>query len=305
MRRKNTGTLFTTLGIICGGAVCLALSMTQIMGAIQKDLSGAAQLTAESKEVEEQHIEADDEESSRIIEELKRNIDRKVKLYSSDSTNYNTNTSDDVMELPYVYEGQEIKVRDGLLTEAEALENATKVMDFIYSYVDEAIFQTYGIDKNAYSYKIQRQFWRTDTVYYAVFLLDEDAIMASVGVELGEEPVMISFTRDGIIGGASTTVDIPDEYLIKNWCATTEQREAIYAEYYDKSKDVVENVLGLAAIREDVNNVDSVTYFDVGDTWSTVTFGYVLEDGMYVKVFYNKINGMFDGYAIAGYYEGE
>ena len=54
---------------------------------------------------------------------------------------------------------------------------------------------------------------------------------------------------------------------------------------------------------EEVKDVNSITYFDADNDCSTVTFGYVLENGLYVKVFYNRINQMWDGFAIAGYHE--
>ena len=74
-------------------------------------------------------------------------------------------------------------------------------------------------------------------------------------------------------------------------------------EYFDKSKEIIEDVLGLASIKNEVRNIESISYFHADTVWSTVTFGYVLDNGLYVKVFYNRVNQMWDGYCIAGYHK--
>ncbi len=110
-----------------------------------------------------------------------------------------------------------------------------------------------------------------------------------------------SFARDGFIDLYGNENVIPEEFLVKNWCLTTEQRIAIYDEYFEESKYIVEEVLGLPAITDDYKDVNYSTYFDATDEWSNVSFGYVLADGTYVKVFYNRVNQKWNGFLIAGY----
>ena len=136
-----------------------------------------------------------------------------------------------------------------------------------------------------------------------MFVKKEGDIIWSVGISLEEEPKVYTFAMDGLIDlyGAKDN-PIPKEYLVENWCKTSEQKEAIYNDYFETSRKLIEETLGLAAIRTDVKDLECASYFDADNDWSTVCFGYVLEDGLYVKVFYNRVNQKWDGFVIAGYY---
>lgn len=204
----------------------------------------------------------------------------------------------------FVYEGKRVGIEDALLEKEDALENGKKIMDFVYDYVDKTIFEPYEIDKTQYNYSIRRQYHMVEGVNYAVFLHEKtnSEILATIGILIEEEPVLQSFARDGLIELVYGSGEIPKTYWVKNWCETMEKREMIYTQYLEESKKII-TMLGLPPIVEEIKNLDSISYFDADNGWSTVTFGYVLEDGTYVKIFYNRINGKWNGFSIAGYHK--
>lgn len=202
-----------------------------------------------------------------------------------------------MVEIPFVYCGQNVYVQDGIVEKDIAKENGMQIMEYIFDYLDQTIFQPYGIDKTAYTYKIQRQY-KEDGTHYGVFLTQNDRIRCTIGIDLNEEPELTSFARDGLVDLYGGEKEIPEEYLVRNWCDTEAKKEAIYKEYYGFSKDIIENVLGLSSIKDEIIDVNNQKYFSADDDWSTVTFGYELEDGTYIRVFYNRINQMWDGFVI-------
>ncbi len=295
MKKKNIGIIAATILVVAGGSVSLMLSMSQTFGAVQKNLSGVDEIaTNVGKPV------VDAEEKDEVKAELNLPKDERIKLYSDME---NDVALDAVAKLSLVYEGQNVTIKDGLLTKEEAMDVATQIMNYIYGYVDETILSPYKIDKTKYEYKIQRQYRNQNEPDYGVFVLENDNIMCTIGITFKDEPVLTAFARDGFIDLCGYEKEIPDEYLVENWCMTTEQRVAIYDEYLDESKHIIEEVLGLATIVEDYKNVDSSTYFKTNDDWSNVNFGYVLADGTYVNVFYNRVNQEWNGFLIAGYVE--
>lgn len=293
MKKKNIGIIATTILVVACGSLSLMLSMSQTFGAVQNDLSGDVEITTN---VGQPVVNTEESDS----EGLDLPKDERIKLYSEMETILNV---DNIVELSCVYEGQSVTVKDGLLTKEEAIDVATQIMDFVYGYVDETILTPYEIDKTKYKYKIQRQYRNQDVPDYSVCLMENNSIMCTIGITFKDEPILTAFARDGFIDLCGGEKEIPKEYLVENWCMATEQRTAIYDEYLEESKHIVEEVLGLAAITEDYKNVDSSTYFKADDDWSNVNFGYVLIDGTYVNVFYNRVNQMWNGFLIAGYVE--
>ena len=284
MKRKSIGLIVATLVVVSIGSRSLWLSVTQVKGAVKKELSGNTEIGMESVGTD-------------VIGE-----DSSIVYFDGASSNdISSNNPSDVTLVSGVYQGQAISVIDGLTDKENAWENATEIMDYIYDYVDKNIFAPCEIDKSEYKYSIQRQYHEQNGVNYGVFLLKGEKIICTIGICLEEEPVLTSFARDGLVDLYGGVRKIPTEYLVENWCKTSEQRERIYGEYLVFSKEIIEDMLGLPSINEAKKDINCITYFEADDSWSTVTFGYVLEDGLYVKVFYNRVNQMWDGFEISGY----
>lgn len=309
MKIKSIGLAVSTIAIVGWGSLVLASSMNQIKSAVQNEAGGEAEI---STNVGTAHVSVKEEDTVKKIDkvdvvlEFENNFDSAIKLYiESDSDEYER--VEGVAEVKHIYEGKTVSIRDGLATKEKAVNNIIKIMDYLYSYVDEHFFIPLGIDKNDYEYGIQRQYhmnYEDNTVSYSVLLKLQGRGGCTIGVNLGEEVNLRTFAMDGLVGlYGGVGKDIPEEYLVKNWCATTEQRTEIYNQYFTKSKDIVENFLGLSVIREEIVDVDCGSYFNADDSWSEVCFGYVLEDGTYIKVFYNRVNGEWIGFCIAGCYE--
>ena len=203
-----------------------------------------------------------------------------------------------VVSTYFMKQGQIVCVKDNLVEVETAQENGKLIMEFIFDYVDKLLLTPYGIDKTAYSYDIQRQYQVEDEVQYSVFLKDEDKIVCFIGVCLNDEPELVSFARSELVdlyGGVDN--DIPEEYLVENWCKTKEQKEAIYQEYLDASKEIAAQ-LGMPPIKDEIKDVTDKRYFSADNEWSSVCFGYELEDGTYIKIFYNRVNQMWDGFVL-------
>lgn len=199
----------------------------------------------------------------------------------------------------FVYYGQDVSIKDDMLEKETAIETGHKIMDFIFDYVDKNILKPYGIDKTAYTYVIQRQCFENKSLCYGVFLKKDGEIKCTIGVCLDNGIQMDAFARDGLIDlYGSSKKPIPEEYLVENWCKDTQKKEEIYDAYYESSKEIIEKVLGMASIDDSFRDVSKDSCFHAGDDWSTVAFGYRLEDGTYIKVFYNRINQMWDGFCI-------
>ena len=314
MKRKGIGIVLATLAIVALGSGSLMLSVTQIKGTVQESMGENVTLGTEvaGTIVEtEAFVVQDDSYSTKLDTAIKNSWEllSEVKAKELELRQEYNDVVNNRITTEFIYQGQQVEVKDALLEREEAVVNATRVMDYVYSYVDETLLAPYGIEKDAYTYSIQRQYRFADKVYYAVYLQEEDkegnsAIMCSIGIFLDEEPSIRCFTRDGLIdlyGGEE--YPIPEEYLVENWCNNSEKREAIYAEYLDASKEIIAEVLGMPSILEEVKDVDNISYFAASDSWSMVTFGYVLEDGTYIKMIYNRINQMWDGFVIDGYHE--
>ena len=199
----------------------------------------------------------------------------------------------------FVYYGQDVLIKDDLVEKETAIENAQKIMDFIFDDVDKTILTPYGIDKTAYTYDIQRQDDEDKSLCYGVFLKKDGNIECTIGICIEDEITMDAFARDGLIDLYGDVENpIPEEYLVENWCSDTQKKEEIYDAYYESSKEIIENVLGLAPIDDTFCDVSKDSCFHAGNDWSTVRFGYRLTDGTEISVFYNRINQMWDGFSI-------
>lgn len=194
-------------------------------------------------------------------------------------------------EVNYVYEGQNVTVYDALSSKEEAEKNSKKIMDYIYDHVDEKLLVPNEIDKTEYVYRFTRQVSNADYVDYGVSLAKGEQEICSIGVHFEEEPVLDCFFING-------NIKIPEGFDMENWCSTTAEKEAAYAKYLDQSKLIVGDVLGLSPIVEAQRNLESVVYFQVLQDIQTVIFGYVLEDGSYIRVFYNLIDESWKGFVL-------
>ena len=297
MKRKSIGLIVATLVVVAMGSVSLGFSVTQVKGAVQKELSGSTELgmdytsTDVIGDVLEEPAYPSKEDASIIY------------FDGNSSNNVSSSTSGEVAYVSGIYQGQQISILDGLTDKDTAWKNATQIMDYIFEFVDKTIFAQCEIDKTEYTYNIQRQYHKYYGVNYGVFLLQDNDVICTIGICLEDEPVLTSFSRDGLVDLRGGVQAIPVEYQAEVWCKTAEQREQIYGEYFSSSKEIIENMLGLPAINEAIRDINCITYFEVDDVWSTVTFGYVLDNGLYVKVFYNRVNQMWDGFVISGYHK--
>ena len=301
MKKRYIGTIVTTLAVVAAGSIILAMSAPKAKERVQTDLSGNVEIGTDYESVDI------------TIEKYEETIEDPniILFYNEDLSNYSLLTESKLPVLAKMYKGHLVMIKDSLVNKETAENNAIKIMDFIYDTVDKNLLAQNGIDlteyethKESYVYGIQRQYQYEDKIYYGVYMLEKAKIIWSVNICLEEEPKVTMFAMDGLVdlaGGIGSP--IPKEYLVENWCKTTEQKEAIYNDYFETSKKIIEETLGLAAIRTDVKDMEYSSYFAADNDWSTVCFGYVLEDGLYVKVFYNRVNQKWDGFAIAGYHK--
>lgn len=324
MNKQKAGIMLMTLAIVGVGGVLLFSSTNDVMDAVQENLSTQKEIVTNQQEELEDMLVADQEENmnsqtgemytgqelppsynendqviaryEQAVQELREAEEQQIARYEQEIQELR---AEQIISTCFVKDGEFVRIKDSLVEMETAQENGRIIMDFIFDYVDKTILTPYGIDKTAYSYDIQRQYQEVDEVEYGVFLKQEDKIIGSIGIRLNDEPELISFTRSGLVdlyGGEKN--DIPEEYKIDNWCDTKEQKEEIYKEYLDDSKEIVEHVLGLPPLKEEMGDVTDTRYFSADDGWSSVTFGYELEDGTYIRVFYNRVNQMWDGFVI-------
>lgn len=290
MKKQKIGIVVITLAIVGLGGLLFSFSTNKIMADMQGNLSEERELVSN----EQQELEESLSEYQEKLENLAEQLQLKLQLIEEMSVEIQGR----IATTSFVYYGQNVHVKDGLLEEDIAKENGIKIMDFIFDYVDQKIFTLYEIDKTAYTYEIQRQYQEKDGIHYGVFMKQQDRIICTIGIDLNDEPVLTSFARDGLVDLCGGEKEIPESYLVKKWCNTEAKKEAIYNEYYDSSKDVIENVLGLSPIKEEKIDVNNKKYFSADDDWSAVVFGYELEDGTYIRVFYNRVNQMWDGFVL-------
>ena len=308
MKKRNVGIIITTLAVVAAGSVILAVSSANAKEQVKTNLSGEVEFSTNYENVNV--IDEVESAPKKEVEEQKRE-DPKIELFNNPDRHITLNDRDELVYVGKIYKKQLVMLEDFFINKPIAESNLLKIMDYIFDTVDEDILKHTEIDLAEYDHErnrcffhIQRQYQYPDEANYGVFFKKEGKIIWSLGISLEEEPKVVSLAMDGLIGlyGARNN-PIPEEYLVENWCQTKEQKEAIYNQYFDTSKEIIEGILGLASIRTDVKDLDCVSYFDADDDWSTVCFGYVLEDGLYVKVFYNRVNQKWDGFAIAGYHK--
>lgn len=308
MKKQKVGIILTTLAIVAMGSILFSLSTNYVMGSVQEDLSTEKEIVTNQQEEFEDMLVADNKEKTESYEgremppeyaensQVVVSLEQEIRVREQQEKELREKSA---ISTSFLEHGQIVCVKDNLVEIETAEKNGRIIMEFIFDYVDKTILTPYGIDKTAYSYDIQRQYQEVDVVEYGVFLKQEDNIICSIGIRLKDEPEFISFARDGLVdlyGGAKR--DIPEEYKIENWCDSKEQKEEIYKEYLDNSKEIVEHVLGLPPIKDTMGDVTDAKYFFADDEWSRVAFGYELEDGTYIKVFYNRVNQMWDGFVI-------
>lgn len=275
--KKKRNMLFLTLAIAGIGAGALFLSSNWVMASVQDRLGMSGEIVASQEDSKEQPIE-----TITIPEYMEKDYYEGLKSLA---------------KATLVYYGQNVYVKDDMEKKEVATTRGNQIMDFIFGdYMEEKFFKPCGIDKTEYTYSIQRQ-PDEENIRYGVFLMKEGRILCTIGVLLGDEISLRAFARDGLIDlrGAEDN-PIPEEYLTQNWCDTREKKEAIYDAYFESSKEVIENVLGLASIDTSFNDVTKTSCFAADDDWSTVTLGYQLEDDTYITVSYNRVNQMWDGF---------
>lgn len=294
MKNKGVGVFILTLTVVTIGSVLLLLFIIQTNAMVQKNLGEGVII---STDVASNIIEI---EESTTIEKHDEKIVLFKTLNMTESKPINP-TDYIATKVDFLYQGHKVSIADALLTKTESLYNATLIMDYVFNYVDDRILKPYEIDKTNFSYEIQREYQFGDIMYYSVLLMEKQIIKCSIGIYLEDDPVLKSFTRDGFVN-LYNQGNTPEKFLSENWCKTREEREKVYEEYFQNSKEIIEEILLMPKVLENVNNVDCVSYFSVSDNWSFVTLGYILEDGTYIKMIYNRVNQMWDGFVIEGYH---
>lgn len=338
MKKKNLGIIAATLVVVAAGSITLIFSMTKVKDTVQDELSSSTQMTTsqgeslammdstdpegeslamidstdfESERAKEQEQDQKEEnlwqEIQSLLQEMAERGNEKAEVlalktekelewerwwsnYShGEGLEYATTIWEN--EVNYVYEGQNVTVYDALSSKEEAEKNSKKIMDYIYDHVDEKLLVPNEIDKTEYTYGFTRQVSNADYVDYGVSLRKGEREICSIGVHLEEEPVLDCFFING-------NIKIPEGFDMENWCSTTAEKEAAYAKYLDQSKSIVGDVLGLSPIVEAQRNLESMVYFEVSQDIQTVTFGYILEDGSYIQVFYNLIDESWKGFVL-------
>lgn len=285
MKNKKLTIIILTLVIAGIGAGLLFLSTNLIMANAQKSFESFGDIVDMQDALESTENLAAEEEMVGALNDMVA-LEEALREAS-------------IATAEFVYYGQNVSIKDDMLEKETAIETAEKIMDYIFDYVDKTILTPYGIDKTAYTYDIQRQNFENKDQTYGVFLKKGDNIECTIGVCLDNGIEMESFARDGLIdlyGGFKNP--IPKEYLVENWCNDTQKKEEIYDAYFENSKEIIENVLGLASIDTSFRDVSKDNCFRAGDDWSSVAFGYRLEDGMEITVFFNRVNRMWDGFYI-------
>ena len=295
MKNKTIGMMLASLVIVMLGSVGLMLSITQIKATVQGDVGEGVTI---GTEVASNIVNTEDFSYSTKQDEKIVFYDHRID--EGDVQNQLAGAA--MTKVEFVYQGQEVTITDALLGKNDVLKNATVIMDYLFNYVDEILLTPYEIEKTNFSYDIQRQYRFGEDVYYAVFFKCNDMIQCSLGISLEERPVLRSFTRDAFVDLRNRS-NTPEKFLVENWCRSTTEREEVYAEYIDLSQKIIVDVLGMPEILLDVKNIDCASYFCVEDIWSMVTFGYVLEDGTYIKMIYNRVNQMWDGFVVDGYHQ--
>lgn len=294
MKNKEVGTYILSVLVVLVGSVLLLLFIVQIKEMIHKNLGYGVIFSTEvaSNVIDIEDIQSIKSHDEKIV--LFKYLN-KTETKPMDSIEYITSKID------FIYRGQKVSITDALLTKDESLNYATLIMDFVINHVAEKIFRLYEIKISNFSYDIQRQYYLGDIIYYSVFLKENDVVKCSLGICFEDRPVLKSFTRDGYVNLCNQS-NTPEEFLIENWCRTSQEREKVYKEYFYKSKKIIEETLLLPKVLENVNDVNCVSYFNVSENWSYITLGYVLEDGTYIKMIYNRVNQLWNGYEIGGYH---
>ena len=306
--------MIATVIVVAVGSVTLGLANENVRGQSQKALSESAKIEIdyESTDIGEDetlsdNLNLDELVSDKFVSDEVEHVyaeDPDIVYFFDTDLSVTYENEDSVIYAKGVYRGQEFTVRDYFVDSDTAKANGEKILDYVFSAVDKNILTQYGIDKTQYEFSIQRQYHYKYGYNYGVFLKKYGEIICSIGITLDDEPVLTSFYMDGASDlYGSEDRPIPDEYLVENWCKTVEQKEAIYAEYLEDSKQIIEGLLGLPAMKESEKDVECISYFRADDSCSYVTLGYVLENGLYVIVSYNRVNHEFIGFAISGYHK--
>lgn len=293
MRNREIGILLSSLIIIMLGSVGLIFSITQIKATVHGDAGSNVTL---GTEVAMQIVDVKDDSYS--TKEDENIVFYNHRLYPGYPLNNNLETASRVN---LIYQGVEVVITDAILEKEAAQRNSILIMDYIFDYVDQVFLKPYGIDKTAYSYEMQRQYRNGENVYYAVFLIGDNIIQCTLGIELQDSPKLYSFSRDGLVDLCKPS-KTPEEFRVENWCRSTSERENVYADYLQESQDFIVDILGMPSILTGVKDVDCISYFEVEKSYSNVILGYVLEDGTYIKLFYNRVNHMWNGFSIDGYH---
>ena len=280
MKNKKTSIMILTLVIVGIGAGILFFSTNWVMADVQKRLGSSGDVVKMNEmEIGDAEISNTEEVAGPVQEDDYEGLQS-------------------IASAEFLYYGQKVYVVDDMVEKEVAMENGKKIMDFVFDYIDETILTPYNIDKTSYTYAIERQNEENST-QYGVFLLNKGRIQCTMGVCLNEDPKLESFARDGLVDlYGNFEKPIPKEYLIENWCDNRQKKEDIYDAYYASSKEIIENVLGLAPIDDTFRDVTKESCFSAGNDWSNVTFGYRLKDGTQIRIFYNRINQMWNGFYI-------
>ncbi len=180
MKNKKLSILFLTLAIAGMGAGLLLWSTNWLMANAQKSFASSGDIVDtedEAEELAELLNKGDlDKESERLQEALEELEGRYEMLWKA----LTEEEERSIATAEFVYYGQSVSIKDDMVEKETAIAIGQEIMDFIFDYVDKTILIPKGIDKTAYTYKIQRRDEEGSIPYYDVFLEKEEGIKCDI-----------------------------------------------------------------------------------------------------------------------------
>lgn len=290
MKKRKVGIIIATLAIVGLGSLFFSQSSNWVMASVQEKLSSQKEIVV-TDEVDDKSEQARKEEEQMMLEqELRHQVQLNENL-----------RLDKVGTSYFLYDGQLVYVEDSLVEKDTAEENGMKVMDFIFEELGKEILVQYKLDSIKYTYSIQRNYEKPNDFRYSVSVLQNNSIVCNLEISLDDQPQMVSFAGDRSVEIYGQNRIVTDENIVGNGYNRQKNQEGLYQEYYNYSKNLIENVFQLSSINEKSRDIDNEIYCSVDETRNIVTFGYQLEDGNYVKISYDMINKTLEKFEIEEY----
>ncbi len=304
MRHYNGIIAGLTAGIIAIGAAALGVSTTQAKNNIEKHMNqDELNLTDAAIEIGEMQDEANEPAATKDIVETTASEMPHSDIVIFDRILADTDESlkDMCKDFFLVYRGIYVNAYDAVDEKETAKDRVRDVIDILVDKVRPELLEPLGIALEEYDISIQRQLYSLDDMVYGVTLSVDERIKVSIVVD-AEDGTVLGFTRDGLVG-LMDGHEMPDEYLVENWAKDNSERLARYNEYYDKARDIIVNRLGLPDIYQVEVDPSSESFVLLDDSWSNVSFGYQLENGLFIRLIFNRVNGEWNGFVYYGYSE--